>query len=59
MLIVYTVYFLSLDLDGFIKHMLWEEVHEKSSLMQLSDRLLDSTSMCQIFPCGTGGEEAL
>ena len=43
---VYTVFFLSLDLDGFIKHMLWEEVHEKSSLMQLSDRLLDSTSIC-------------
>ena len=26
--------------------MLWEEVHEKSSLVQLSDRLLDSTSIC-------------
>ena len=38
--------FFSLDLDGFIKHILWEEVHEKSSLMQLSDRLLDSTSKC-------------
>ena len=25
---------------------LGEEVHEKSSLMQLSDRLLDSTSIC-------------
>ena len=32
----------SIFLDGFIKHILWEEVHEKSSLMQLSDRLLDS-----------------